>query len=794
MTFMDWLRSVFAPRKEIAPALRQQPAARSPQPRMPTAGRVSMDAPEMMLGDTWIVMPPQDYESLWRTLNLDAAHLDTYSPKELLDMLAELSPEVSRALWDFLRLCNPGWECKAFVLGSEDTEDAAAQAATDMFLDHLRDQYGSTDIIFGRLFTGAFMRGAFCAELVLDRGRIPVDLATPDPYSIRFRKRKDPIRGEVWQPGQWQQGGDFVRLDIPTFKILPIDPMPGVPYGRPLVAPALFTGIFLISLLHDVKRVVMQQGYKRMDIILNTEQLIPLWQQAGTDSSLLDFVAAQMDAVRIAYESLEPDDAFIHTDLFTIGVPTGTVDMDSIGAIDKIIEKLERMATRALKSNSLLMGNDESASETDSNRRWEIHVAGIKAIQHYCENMLESLLTLALQAQGMQARIEFRFAELRAAEMLRDAQVDQLKVANAATKRDQGWWTQDEASNEVVGHDAVEETSLIQQHAEQALQAAKGGDGDGQERNDGGNDRNRYPINPINPNERVSIIPDGASDPLVPIPDEVTISDSEVERAIADWDELMPDYAGLLDAQVFRQQQEGEERALYIRTASPWLWDATSHRYRNTSTGQYVGQKQMTELRDRFVDAKRETAQQLAADLATGAKSLQEFEVAFRREIKTVFVDQYVLAKGGRNSMTQSDWGTTGQMIREQYMYARDFALDIASGKLSQAQIAQRAGLYFDSSTRAFEQGRSASYGTPTLPEYPADGRQKCRSRCKCRWDIKETDDAWECSWRLNPTAEHCESCAENANRWSPLTILKAGRGIEHVERILEHISGNGYH
>lgn len=495
MTFRDWLRSLFAPYRESTPApsaplavRSQQPAARS-RSTAPT-GRASVDLPDTIISGGWILVPPQDYESEWRTLNLDAAHLDSYSPKELLDMLADLSPELSRALWDFQRLCNPGWTCKAFRPGNSKAEYPTAQKAVDAFLNGtLRDLYGSTDIVWGRLFMGAFQRGAFCSELVLDSdGRTMIDLATPDPYSVKFRKRTDDVRGEVWQPGQWQ-GGDFVPLDIPTFKYLPVDPAPGSPYGRPLAAPALFTSIFLLSLLHDVKRVVMQQGYKRMDISVVQEQALAAWRedQSGEHDSFNAFVAAVVDAVAAAYAALEPDDAFIHSDMTVLNKPAGTIDSDSIGAIDKIIEKLERMATRALKSNSLLMGNDESASETDSNRRWEVHVAGIKAIQHYCESMLESLLTLGMEAQGIQARLEFRFAELRAAEQLRDAQTDAMKVANARAKYEAGYYNQDEASNEAVGHDADVPEPRGGVGAPQPVMVED--DGDGQERTDGGSDR-----------------------------------------------------------------------------------------------------------------------------------------------------------------------------------------------------------------------------------------------------------------------------------------------------------------
>lgn len=478
---MEWLRAIFNPHThsiDEAPAVATRasvPVASEPRPT-PT-GRVSLDMPSTVISDSWIVVPPPDYESSWRTLNLDANHLDTLPPHELLDMLADLSPEISRALWDFQRLCNPGWEVKCFRPNSEKTEYKRAQDAVDTFMAALRAEYGACDVVWGRLFVGAFMRGAFCAELVLDgAGRLPLDIATPDPHSIRFRKRRDEVRGEVWQPGQWQQAG-FVPLDIPTFRYLPVDPMPGVPYGRPLAAPALFTSIFLLSLMHDVKRVVMQQGYRRMDISIDTEQAATSYQMSPDGYATFgEYVAGAVAAVKTAYLALEPDDAFIHSDMVVLNTPAGTVDSDSISAIDRIIEKLERMATRALKSNSLLMGNDESASETDSNRRWEIHAAGIKSLQHYAENMLESLLTLALEAQGIQARVEFRFAELRAAEELRDAQTEQMKIQNARAKYDHGWTSQDEASNEVTGHDAEEEEPRTGGSADMVQ-----GDGDGQE-------------------------------------------------------------------------------------------------------------------------------------------------------------------------------------------------------------------------------------------------------------------------------------------------------------------------
>ena len=52
----------------------------------------------------------------------------------------------------------------------------------------------------------------------------------------------------------------------------------------------------------------------------------------------------------------------------------------------------------------------------------------------------------------MRAVVEFRFAELRASEMLRDAQTEAQRIENAKQKYLAGWISQEEAANEVVGH------------------------------------------------------------------------------------------------------------------------------------------------------------------------------------------------------------------------------------------------------------------------------------------------------------------------------------------------------
>ena len=435
-------------------------ARRKAQPSTPpivaTRARASVDTEGQTLGAlTGSAITSQLWaDDVWSGGVLDANTLSRLSPTRLLELLTDLSPEVSSGLWHFLRMCNPGFTATAMRPSGKLPGTAAHQAALDAFLAQLGTLYGSIDVILARLFLAAAIRGGLFAELVLDQnGRMPVDLATPDPASARWREISDPARGPIWQLGQYQ-GGAFVPLDRDTIRYVPIDPLPGRPEGRALFAPALFAATFLLAMLHDIRRVIQQQGYPRIDITIDLEQLaasMPASVQRDPEA-FKAWVNETVRQVEEVYAALQPDDAYIHSSPVVVNRPVGTVDSSSLGGINSVIEVLERMLTRALKTMPLLMGTNQTGTETQSNREWEVYMQGIKSIQHLAEGLLGHLCTLALRVQGIPAVVQWRFAEVRAAEMLRDAQTEMLQLANLKTKYDQGYISQDEASQAAVGH------------------------------------------------------------------------------------------------------------------------------------------------------------------------------------------------------------------------------------------------------------------------------------------------------------------------------------------------------
>jgi hypothetical protein len=494
-----------------------------------TGGRLTRDQGDgttFAQGNVPVMAPPPTHEKGWELLVLSPDQLLHLPATKAMDLMLDLSPDVSRAHWDFGRMCNPGFEVHARAPGAdkEATDDVRAMAAIDLFFNTLRDLYGSLDVVIGRLYTNAMVRGAFFAELVLDpAGRLPIDLAIPDPAVVRFRRVDDPVRGGIWQAGQFINAA-FVPYDRPTIRYIPIDPAPGSPYGRPMISPALFASTFLLGILHDLRRVIQEQGYPHRDISVKLDVLIanmPPDTQAN-EAAWQEWVKDAVKQVEDAVRRLKPEDTFVHTDSVEVNKAQGSADASSLGGVQNLMTFLEGWIARALKTTPLLMGIAEGTSEANANRQWEIYAAGIKAIQHFCEALLERLLEIALQAQGIVADVEFRFAELRTAELLRDAQVEQLQIANEREKFAAGWISQDEASEAITDHPAVE-TEPVDTPA---------------------------PPAPI-PDAALAQADPGSNRDVRALPPPVLVDVSKAPDAASKlWDETMPEAEGLLDADI----------------------------------------------------------------------------------------------------------------------------------------------------------------------------------------------------------------------------------------------------
>src|SRR5262245_35801255 len=145
------------------------------------------------------VLPPPSAITYWRDYGFDTQTLSRATPNALIEMLTDISPDISKAVWDIERFCNPGWEIFVTRVGGSSLYPKG-EKALDAFLTSLASYQGDLEIFFGRLFMAAFVRGAIMTELIVD-GTTPIDIAVPDPAIARFKRIKDPVRGETWELG-----------------------------------------------------------------------------------------------------------------------------------------------------------------------------------------------------------------------------------------------------------------------------------------------------------------------------------------------------------------------------------------------------------------------------------------------------------------------------------------------------------------------------------------------------------------------------------------------------------------
>lgn len=125
--------------------------------------------------------------------------------------------------------------------------------------------------------------------------------------------------------------------------------------------------------------------------------------------------------------------------------------------------------------------------------------------------------------------------------------------------------------------------------------------------------------------------------------------------------------------------------------------------YRDTATGRLIPYRVVRQQIGAMLQASQDVQRPLAEMVANGTISPDSWNQAVRQEIKDNYITQYLLGKGGRENMTQADWGSTGGMIADQYRYLEGFYAEVAAEQLTEGQIYARAQMYINSSREAYE-------------------------------------------------------------------------------------------
>lgn len=391
-------------------------------------------------------------------LSLDNLPYANMNIRQIVDFFADVHPDFSFALWNYLRIAESGYDIQCFDIETgEPLEDVRLEItriiersslpSTDKF-----QKSRSFDKVINQLLMSVLLRGAAAVEVIPTSKYDDIDFFSPvDPGSIEFR-----YENNRFVP--YQDNGR-ISLDIPTFIHNGLDEKIDDPYGRSPLISAINTIIFQLEVLNDIKAVVHTQGYPRLDIEILEELILkrmPIQIRSNPDEAVrIKWMQQQIDAIKAQYSTLEPDETFIHFDSLKIGM---TEQNKAMFDPQKLMTVIDNLIMTGLKTLSTILGRRSSGS-TESYAKLEIkmYTMGVNAIQGVVEETLSKALTLSANILGMQAHVKFKFKDIEIRSELEQEQFKILKYQNIAYLRDQGWIDQDQASIMAVGKPAVGE-------------------------------------------------------------------------------------------------------------------------------------------------------------------------------------------------------------------------------------------------------------------------------------------------------------------------------------------------
>lgn len=171
-----------------------------------------------------------------------------------------------------------------------------------------------------------------------------------------------------------------------------------------------------------------------------------------------------------------------------------------------------------------------------------------------------------------------------------------------------------------------------------------------------------------------------------------------------------------------------------------------------------------------------EDMDRLARNLMSGKITLNMWEEELRTQLRLFHTGMAAIGKGNWQSVTSSDWGKVGAVLKEQYNYLHGFAQDVYEQRetITPERIAWRAKLY--GAKGGFTAGLiQAGDIAGLLPYLPRDGSTQCLNGCLCEWLLEEgqAENGMKqvvARWVLHE-AEHCPTCLGRQGHTEILTV-----------------------
>ena len=176
----------------------------------------------------------------------------------------------------------------------------------------------------------------------------------------------------------------------------------------------------------------------------------------------------------------------------------------------------------------------------------------------------------------------------------------------------------------------------------------------------------------------------------------------------------------------------------------PYRWNEAARRYIGPG-GRFVPQSAIRGALETVIDASKGGIRELSEALQAGRVTLAEWQLGMARQIKLIHTASGALAQGGWAQMSQADWGSTGQLLRQQYAWLNNFAAEVGDGSQPlNGNFLRRANMYGDAGRGTYERQRQRLH----------------------------RDQGYVEEMRVLAPVDNCEDCVDWAGHWAPLGSL----------------------
>jgi hypothetical protein len=395
------------------------------------------------------------------TTNLETLRQHT-EESEAIDFLRKVTPDVSMAVWNFLRLANQGHQMHFNDLRDKNMRLPEVESKWREFAERVGEiTNAGLDGVIDQLHASAFLRGAMGIEVEVSPDRMDiVDIHPIVPQTIQWKLEERQGR-KIWIPYQ-QQSMKQVSLEPgkANFFWVPTDPDIDDPRGVLLLTPVLQSIDFQMQIFQDLQSVLHHQGWPRNDIKILFERIMQSMPPdvIANPVKQREWLKERFDEIVTAFKNLEPDSDYIHFDDIEINMNQGANVGRSLD-VRAVAELVDTQTLSGAKQMAIFMNRNQGVTESWGTVQFKIYVNGIASIQRGSKRIMEEIARLWLRVHGLQGTPKFEHNIIDWQSEEQRWSVKLLEQQFYAISQLMGWLSADEAAQKVVNAEkAVSDT------------------------------------------------------------------------------------------------------------------------------------------------------------------------------------------------------------------------------------------------------------------------------------------------------------------------------------------------